>query len=96
MAAHGYPGDVRTGDVIYGLDDVARDCPDVEIFFAGVKQKGNDLVTSGGRVMTVMAMAPSYEIAIARAYEAASKIKFDGMQYRRDIGRKALFVSKSN
>ena len=90
LAAHGYPGDVRTGDVIHGLDDVARDCPDVQIFFAGVKQKGNDLVTSGGRVLTVMATAPSYEIAIARAYEAASKIKFDGMQYRRDIGRKAL------
>jgi phosphoribosylamine--glycine ligase len=90
LAAHGYPGEVRTGDVIHGLDDVARDCPDVQIFFAGVKQKGNDLVTSGGRVLTVMAKAPSYEIAIARAYEAASKIKFDGMQYRRDIGQKAL------
>jgi phosphoribosylamine--glycine ligase len=90
LAAHGYPGEVRTGDVIRGLDDVARDCPDVQIFFAGVKQKGSDLVTSGGRVLTVMATAPSYEIAIARAYEAASKIKFDGMQYRRDIGRKAL------
>jgi phosphoribosylamine--glycine ligase len=90
LAAHGYPADVRTGDVITGLDDVARDCPDVQIFFAGVKQKGNGLVTSGGRVMTVMSKAPSYEIAIARAYEAASKIKFDGMQYRRDIGRKAL------
>jgi phosphoribosylamine--glycine ligase len=90
LAAHGYPGDVRSGDVIHGLDDVARDCPDVQIFFAGVKQRGTDLVTSGGRVLTVMATAPSYEIAIARAYEAASKIKFDGMQYRRDIGRKAL------
>jgi phosphoribosylamine--glycine ligase len=90
LAAHGYPGDVRTGDVIRGLDDVARDCPDVQIFYAGVKQRGDDLVTAGGRVLTVMATAPSYEIAIARAYEAASKIKFDGMQYRRDIGRKAL------
>ena len=96
LAAHGYPGDVRTGDVIRGLDEVARACPDVQIFFAGVKQQGSDLVTSGGRVMTVMSKAPSYEIAIARAYEAASKIKFDGMQYRRDIGRKALFISKSN
>jgi len=92
LAAHGYPGDVRSGDVIHGLDDVARDCRDVQLFFAGVKQKGNDLVTSGGRVLTVMATAPSYQIAIARAYEAASKIHFDGMQYRRDIGRKALVV----
>jgi phosphoribosylamine--glycine ligase len=90
LAAGGYPGEVRTGDAIHGLDDVSRDCPDVQIFFAGVKQKGNDLVTSGGRVLTVMATAPSYQIAIARAYEAASKITFDGMQYRRDIGRKAL------
>jgi phosphoribosylamine--glycine ligase len=90
LAAHGYPGDVRSGDVIHGLDDVARDCPDVQIFFAGVKQRGDDLVTSGGRVLTVMATASSFEIAIARAYEAASKIRFDGMHYRRDIGRKAL------
>jgi phosphoribosylamine--glycine ligase len=90
LAAHGYPGDVRSGDVITGLDDVARDCPDVQLFYAGVKQQGTDLVTSGGRVLTVMAMAASYEIAIARAYEAASKIHFDGMQYRRDIGRKAI------
>ncbi len=90
LAAHGYPGEVRTGDVISGLDDVARDCPDVQIFFAGVKEQDGQLVTAGGRVMTVMAMGPSYEIAIARAYEAASKITFDGMQYRRDIGKKAL------
>jgi len=92
LAAHGYPGEVRSGDVIHGLDDVVRDCRDVQIFFAGVKQKGNDLVTSGGRVLTVMATAPSFQIAIARAYEAASKIHFDGMQYRRDIGSKALLV----
>jgi phosphoribosylamine-glycine ligase len=92
LAAEGYPGDIRTGDVIHGLDDVARDCPDVQIFYAGVKQRGDDLVTAGGRVLTVMAMAPTFAIAIARAYEAASKIHFDGMQYRRDIGRKALLV----
>jgi phosphoribosylamine--glycine ligase len=92
LAASGYPGEVRTGDVIHGLDDVARDCPGVQLFFAGVKQKGNELVTSGGRVLTVMATAPTYEIAIARAYEAASKISFEGMQYRRDIGKKAISV----
>jgi phosphoribosylamine---glycine ligase len=95
LAAHGYPGDVRTGDVIHGLDDVARDCPDVQLRFAGVRQQGDQLVTAGGRVMTVVATAPSFEIAIARAYEAASKIKFEGMQYRRDIGRKALQESRS-
>ena len=90
LAAHGYPGDVRSGDVITGLDDVKRDCPDVTVFHAGVRQRGDDLVTSGGRVLTVVATAPSFEIAIARAYEAASKIHFDGMQFRRDIGQKAL------
>jgi phosphoribosylamine--glycine ligase len=90
LAAHGYPGEVRTGDVIRGLDDVARDCPDVQLRFAGVKSQGDQLVTAGGRVLTVVSTADSFEIAIARAYEAASKIEFDGMQYRRDIGRKAI------
>jgi phosphoribosylamine--glycine ligase len=90
LAAHGYPGDVRSGDVITGLNDVARDCPDALVFFAGVKARGDELVTAGGRVLTVVAAAPSFDIAIARAYEAASKIHFDGMQYRRDIGKRAL------
>lgn len=90
LAAHGYPGDVRSGDVITGLDDVARDCPEAMVFYAGVKARGQELVTAGGRVLTVVAAAPSFAIAIARAYEAASKIHFDGMQYRRDIGEKAL------
>ncbi len=90
LAASGYPGGIKTGDAIRGLDDVARDCPDVQLFYGGVKQQGSDLVTSGGRVLTVTATADSYEIAIARAYEAASKIHFEGMQLRRDIGKKAL------
>jgi phosphoribosylamine---glycine ligase len=90
LAAYGYPGDVRSGDAITGLDDVKRDCPDVKVFHAGVKQRGADLVTAGGRVLTVVATAASFETAIARAYEAASKIHFDGMQFRSDIGRKAL------
>ena len=90
LAAHGYPGEIRTGDAIQGVGDVARDFPDVEIFFAGVRRNGGELVTSGGRVLTVVAVAPSYQAAIARAYEAAAKIKFDGKQYRRDIGKKAL------
>jgi phosphoribosylamine--glycine ligase len=90
LAAHGYPGDVRSGDVITGLDDVARDCPDVLVFHGGVKQRGHDLITAGGRVLTVAATAPTFEVAIARAYEAASKIHFDGRQFRRDIGKKAI------
>ena len=90
LAAGGYPGAVRVGDAIDGLADVGRDCPDVELRFAGVTQQGDQLVTAGGRVLTVVAMASSFELAIARAYEAASKIKFDGMQYRRDIGQKTF------
>ena len=90
LAAHGYPGEVRSGDVITGLDEVKRDCHDVMVFHAGVKQRGADLVTAGGRVLTVVATAPSFAIAIARAYEAASKIHFNGVQFRRDIGQKAL------
>ena len=90
LAAHGYPGEVRSGDVITGLDEVKRECHDVMVFHAGVKQRGADLVTAGGRVLTVVATAPTFAIAIARAYEAASKIHFNGVQFRRDIGQKAL------
>ena len=90
LAAHGYPGDTRAGDIVTGLDEVARDCPDVTAFFGGVKRRGSDLVTSGGRVLSVVATAPTFDVAIARAYEAASKVHFDGMQYRRDIGQKAI------
>jgi len=93
LAAHGYPGEARSGDVITGLAEVARDCPHVMVCHAGVKQRGDELVTSGGRVLTVVATGPSFEVAIARAYEAAGKIHFDGMQFRKDIGQKALAAS---
>ena len=73
-----------------GLDRVAQECPDALVFHAGVKEKDGELVTGGGRVMTVVGKGPTFEAAIARAYEAASRVRFDGMQYRRDIGRKAL------
>ena len=92
LAARGYPGEVRTGDAIHGLNDVARDCPEARILYAGVRRQGGDLVTAGGRVLTVMAKGISYELAIERAYEAVGKIKFNGMQYRKDIGKKALVV----
>ena len=90
LAAHGYPGEVRSGDVIAGLDIVARQYPDVLVFYAGVKEQDGKLVTAGGRVLTVVATASSFDRAIARAYDAASHIHFDGMQYRKDIGKRAL------
>ena len=90
LAARGYPGEVEIGHRIEGLDHLGHEYPDVLAFFAGVKAVGNDLVTAGGRVMTLVARAASYEAAIARVYDAASRVRFEGMQYRRDIGRKAL------
>jgi phosphoribosylamine--glycine ligase len=86
LAAEGYPGEVRTGQRIDGLDDV----DDALVFCAGVKDKDGVLVTSGGRVLTVVGKGPSFESAIDRAYAGVSHIRFDGMQYRRDIGAKAV------
>jgi len=90
LAAKGYPGDVETGRPIEGLEHLAHEYPDVLAFFAGVKASGHALVTAGGRVMTLVARGSSFETAIARAYDAVSRVRFDGMQFRRDIGRKAL------
>ena len=90
LAAEGYPGDVRAGQHIEGLDRVAAECPDVQVFHAGVKQRDGRLVTGGGRVLTVVGRGSTFPQAIDRAYDAVSRVTFDGMQYRRDIGRKAL------
>jgi phosphoribosylamine--glycine ligase len=90
LAAAGYPGDVRPGDRLEGLDTLARECPDALVFFAGVKARDGGLVTSGGRVMTIVSRGATFERAIARAYDAVSRVSFAGMQFRRDIGRKAL------
>jgi phosphoribosylamine--glycine ligase len=86
LAAPGYPGEVRTGQRIEGLDDV----DDALVFYAGVRSEGDALVTSGGRVMTVVAKGATFQDAIDRAYAAVSRIRFDGMQFRTDIGRKAV------
>jgi phosphoribosylamine--glycine ligase len=90
LAAAGYPDAIRTGDGIEGLDDVARECSDVLLFFAGVKQAATGLATAGGRVLTVVGRAATFDAAMARAYDAAARIRFAGMHYRRDIGRKAI------
>jgi phosphoribosylamine--glycine ligase len=90
LAARGYPGEVETGQRIEGLERLAAEFPDVLPFYAGVKGDGQRLMTAGGRVMTVVARARTFDAAIRRAYEAAGVVRFDGMQFRRDIGRKAL------
>jgi phosphoribosylamine--glycine ligase len=61
----------------------------VKVFHAGTRLQGESIVTSGGRVLGVTAAAPSVEAALAKAYEAAGKIRFEGMHYRKDIGAEA-------
>jgi phosphoribosylamine--glycine ligase len=84
LASGGYPGKFETGKKITGLAE-AGSIPDVEVFHAGTKREGDSLVTSGGRVLGVTATAASLDAAAAKAYEAVSKIHFDGMHYRKDI-----------
>ena len=92
MAAGGYPGKVRSGDVIDGLDhDATRD---VKVFHAGTKLDAQGhVVTAGGRVLTVCALGKDIAQAREHAYEAASKIHFDAAFYRRDIAHRALHRS---
>lgn len=87
MAAHGYPEKPRKADVITGLPPEA---PDAMVFHAGTTQLSRELVTSGGRVLCVTALGDSAKVAQARAYEMLAGIRFDGMQYRRDIGYRAI------
>jgi phosphoribosylamine--glycine ligase len=89
LAAPGYPGPVETGQPISGLDRAAA-TNGVLVFHAGTRAVGDQIVVAGGRVLTVVGRGSSYESAMRRAYKGAAEISFDGMQYRRDIGRKAL------
>jgi phosphoribosylamine--glycine ligase len=89
MAAAGYPGDYRKGDLISGLDQAAK-LEDVYVFHAGTALKDGNCVTNGGRVLGVTALGDTVEQAISRAYQAVDAISWDGVQYRRDIGKKAL------
>ena len=85
LAAAGYPGAVRTGDLITGIDRAGT-----QVFQAGTKQGPKGLETAGGRVLGVTASGPDLASAAANAYTAVEKIHFDGMHYRRDIARKGL------
>jgi phosphoribosylamine---glycine ligase len=87
LASHGYPDAPRAGDAITGVPAAADDC---RVFHSGTRLDGNTLVTSGGRVVCVTALGDSVRIARSRAYETVDRIRFDGMQYRKDIGHRAL------
>jgi phosphoribosylamine--glycine ligase len=89
LASGGYPDTYETGKVIHGLD-AAEATPDVNVFHSGTAKRESDIITAGGRVLTVVASGRDYRSAIDRAYEAVDKISFDGMHYRKDIGAKAL------
>jgi phosphoribosylamine--glycine ligase len=89
LASRGYPESVDNGQPIAGLDDAAA-VPGAMVFHAGTARRDGRIVTAGGRVLTVVGRGPSHRDAIGVAYRAAEKIRFDGMQFRRDIGKKAL------
>jgi len=91
LAAAGYPDEPHKGDRIDGLPAPAPDC---RVFQAGTRLEGEALVTNGGRVMCVTALGDSLRIARTRAYEVVERIRFDGMQFRRDIGHRGLKKSR--
>jgi phosphoribosylamine---glycine ligase len=92
LASGGYPGKFESGKEIYGLDEAAK-IPEVKLLHAGTKRQGDKIVTSGGRVLGVTAIGDTLDAALQKAYQAAAKIRFDGMHYRRDIGRHGVPTS---
>jgi len=87
MASHGYPATSRSGDVISGLP---ADSDDAVVFHAATKMDGNAVTTSGGRVLCVCALGGTLKLAQQKAYDALNHIQFDGMQFRHDIGYRAI------
>ena len=87
LAAHAYPGQPRTGDVIKGLP---AETSDAKVFHAATQRSGQDVATSGGRVLCVTAVADNVRQAQQKAYDLVRNIQFDGMQYRTDIGHRAI------
>jgi phosphoribosylamine--glycine ligase len=92
MASEGYPGPGKTGCVIRGLENAAT-VPNVKVFHAGTALVDREFVTSGGRVLGVTAWGPGLAAAREAAYHAVRLISFEGSQYRKDIGAKALAAS---
>ncbi len=90
LAAKNYPDTPRNGDAIHGLPAGNAAGDDAHVFHAGTAEANGEVVTSGGRVLCVTALGESVAQAQKRAYDAAADIKFDGMQYRKDIGYRAI------
>ena len=88
LAAHGYPGEPRTGDAIAGLEEAAR-LPG-KVFHAATKSVDGRVVTAGGRVLCAVGLGVGVAAAQEAAYALVGRIRWDGMQYRRDIGWRAL------
>ena len=91
LASRGYPSSGPVGLPIHGLDAAEAEAG-VVVFHAGTAARDREIVTAGGRVLTVVGRGSTYEDAITRAYSGVSRISFDGMHYRRDIGQKALLA----
>ena len=88
-ASGGYPGKYETGKAITGIQE-AEMLDDIVVFHAGTAVLGGQLVTNGGRVLGVTAIADDLPTALNKAYAAIKLIKFDGMHYRTDIGKQSL------
>ncbi len=87
LASKGYPQKPAVGDKIYGIQEAMK-LEDVIIFHAGTaKNEKGEYITAGGRVLGVTAIAENLSGAVEKAYDAVSKIYFEGMQFRKDIGR---------
>ncbi|WP_086764353.1 phosphoribosylamine--glycine ligase, partial [Streptomyces griseiscabiei] len=90
VASHNYPGTPRTGDPIAGLDEIAAvDAPHAYVLHAGTRRAGDDVVSAGGRVLSVTATGKDLTQARDRAYTAVARIGLDGSQHRSDIAAKA-------
>ncbi len=96
MAAAGYPEAPEQGAIIHGLDRITPEAfPDTQVFHAGTALVDGSVVVSGGRVLCVTALGDSVRQAQKNAYAAVSALRFDGMQYRTDIGYRALAPRKA-
>jgi phosphoribosylamine--glycine ligase len=93
IASAGYPVTAHKGDIISGLEAVTGD--DVKVFHAGTRDNNGNTETAGGRVLCVTALGNDVTAAGKTAYQAAAKIRFEGMQYRRDIGYRAIAREKN-